>query len=88
MIMGTTSIKKAKIKIPSKSTVTMTKRDGPIKVRVLERRQTAVRPASPTSAVLLAQKMCHWSVLGSYNILDRYNRYLCTSAYVQKIDPS
>ncbi len=47
------SIKKAKI--PSKSTVTMTKRDGRIKVRALERRQTAVRPASPTSVALLAQ---------------------------------
>ena len=47
LIMGTTSIKKAKI--PSKSTVTVTKRDGRIKVRALERRRTAVRPASPTS---------------------------------------
>ena len=53
LIMGTTSIKKAKI--PSKSTVTVTKRDGRIKVRALERRQTAVRPASPTSVALLAQ---------------------------------
>ena len=33
--MGTTSIKKAKI--PSKSTVTGTKRDGRVKVRALER---------------------------------------------------
>ncbi len=39
LITGTTSIKKAKI--PSKSTVTVTKGDGRIKVRVLERRQTA-----------------------------------------------
>jgi hypothetical protein len=53
LIMGTTSIKKANI--PSKSTVTMTKRDGRIKVRALERRETAVRPASPTSVALLAQ---------------------------------
>jgi hypothetical protein len=53
LIMGTTSIRKAKI--PSKNTVTMTKRDGRIKVRVRERRQTAVRPASPTSVALLAQ---------------------------------
>ncbi len=80
LIMGTTSIKKAKI--PSKSTVTVTKRDtqqskrplsilviqcringnllsslfnGHIKVRALKRRQTAVQPASPTSAALLAQ---------------------------------
>jgi hypothetical protein len=53
LIMGTTSIKKAKI--PSKSTVTVTKRDGCIKVRALERRRTAVRPASPTSVALLAQ---------------------------------
>ncbi len=53
LIMGTDSIKKAKI--PSKSTVTMTKRDGHIKVRALERRQTAVRPASLTSVALLAQ---------------------------------
>ena len=53
LIMGTSSIKKAKI--PSKSTVTITKRDGRIKVRALERRQTAVRPASPTSVALLAQ---------------------------------
>ena len=44
-----------KTKIPSKSTVTVTKRDGHIKVRALERRQTAVRPASPTSVALLAQ---------------------------------
>jgi hypothetical protein len=53
LIMGTTSIKKAKI--PSKSTDTMTKRDCRIKVRELERRQTAMRPAGPTSVVLLAQ---------------------------------
>ncbi len=53
LIMGTTSIKKAKI--PSKSTVTVTKRDGRIKVRGLKRRQTTVRPASPTSVALLAQ---------------------------------
>jgi hypothetical protein len=53
LIMGTTSIKKAKI--PSKSTVTVTKRNGCIKVRTLERRQTAVQPASPTSVALLAQ---------------------------------
>jgi hypothetical protein len=53
LFMGTTSIKKATI--PSKSTVTMTKRDGRIKVRALERRQTAVRPASPTSVAALAQ---------------------------------
>jgi hypothetical protein len=36
LIMGTTSIKKAKI--PSKNTVTVTKKDGRIKVRTLERR--------------------------------------------------
>jgi hypothetical protein len=53
LIMRTTSIKKAKI--PSKSIVTMTKRDGHIKVRALKRRQTPVRPASPTSVALLAQ---------------------------------
>ncbi len=52
LIMGT-SIKKAKI--PSKSTVTVTKRDGRVKVRALERRRTTVWPASPTSVVLLAQ---------------------------------
>ncbi len=53
LIMGTTSIKKAKI--PSKSTATVTKRDGCIKARALKRRQTAVRLASPTSVALLAQ---------------------------------
>jgi hypothetical protein len=53
IIMGMSSIKKAKI--PSKSTVTMTKRDGCIKVRVLMRSPTAVRPSSPTSVGLLAQ---------------------------------
>ena len=53
LIMGMSSIKKAKI--PSKSTVTVTKKDGCIKVRVLERSLTAVRPASPTSVGLLAQ---------------------------------
>ncbi len=53
LIMGTTSIKKAKI--PSKSTVTMTKRDGCITVSAFKRRQTAVRPGSPTSVALLAQ---------------------------------
>jgi hypothetical protein len=53
LITGTTSINKAKI--PSKSTVTVIKRDGRVKVRALERRRTAVRPASPTSVVLLAQ---------------------------------
>jgi hypothetical protein len=52
LIMETTSIKKDKV--PSKSTVTVTKRDGRIKVRVAKRRQTAVRPASPTSVALLA----------------------------------
>jgi hypothetical protein len=51
--MGTTSIKKAKI--PRKSTVTVTKRDGRVKVRALERKRTAVRPASPTSVALVAQ---------------------------------
>jgi hypothetical protein len=40
LIMGMSSIKKAKI--PSKSTVTETKRDGRIKVRALERSLTAV----------------------------------------------
>jgi hypothetical protein len=67
LIMGMSSIKKAKIpskgmssvknaKIPRKSTVTVTKRDGHIKVRELERsRRTAVRSASPTSVGLLAQ---------------------------------
>ncbi len=83
LIMGMSSIKKAKItnkgmssvkkaKIPRKSTVTVTKRDGRIKVRELERnRRTAVRPASPTSVGLLAQYMRHRSVLGIYdNILD------------------
>jgi hypothetical protein len=53
LIMGMSSIKKAKI--PSKRTVTVTKRDGRIKVRVLESRQTAVRPVSPTRVALLAQ---------------------------------
>jgi hypothetical protein len=53
LIMGTTSIKKAKI--PRKSTVTVTKRDGWVKVRALERKQTAVRPASPTSVALVTQ---------------------------------
>ena len=67
LIMGMSSIKKAKIpskglssvnkaKIPRKSTVTVTKRDGHIKVRELERsRRTAGRSASPTSVGLLAQ---------------------------------
>jgi hypothetical protein len=45
LIMGTTSIKKAKI--PRKSIVTVTKRDGRVKVRALERKRTAVRPVSP-----------------------------------------
>jgi hypothetical protein len=53
LIMGMSLIKKAKIL--SKSTVTMTKKDGRIKVRVLERSPTAVRPSSPTSVGLLAQ---------------------------------
>jgi hypothetical protein len=67
LIMGMSLIKKAKIpnkgmssikkaKIPRKSTVTVTKRDGRIKVRELKRsRRTAVRSASPTSVGLLAQ---------------------------------
>ena len=53
LVMGMTSIKKSKI--PSKSTVTVAKRDGHIKVRELERSQTAVRPDCPTSVGLLAQ---------------------------------
>ena len=53
LIMGMTSINKSKI--PSKSTVTVTKRDGRIKVRNLERSQTAVRLKGPTSVGLLAQ---------------------------------
>ena len=67
MIMGMSSTKKAKIpskgmssvkkaKIPRKSTVTVTKRDGLIKVRELKgSHRTDVRPASPTSVGLLAQ---------------------------------
>jgi hypothetical protein len=62
LIMGMLSIKKAKI--PSKSTKTVTKRDGCIKVRALERRQTSVRPVSPASVALLAQYMHHRIVLG------------------------
>ena len=53
LIMGMSSIKKAKIS--SKSTVTVIKRDGPIKVRALERRHTTVRPVNPASVALLAQ---------------------------------
>jgi hypothetical protein len=65
--MGMSSIKKAKIpskglssvkkaKIPRKSTVTVTKRNGCIKVRELKRRRrTSVRPANPTSVGLFAQ---------------------------------
>jgi hypothetical protein len=52
-IMGMSSIKKAKIL--SYSTVTVTKRDGCVKVRALERSLTAVRPARLTSVGLLAQ---------------------------------
>jgi hypothetical protein len=44
LIMGMSSIKKAK-----------TKRDGHINVRGLKRSLTAVRPASPTSVGLFAQ---------------------------------
>ncbi len=67
LIMGMSSIEKAKIpskgmssvkkaKIPRKSTITVTKRDGHIKVRDLKRsRRTAVRSACPTSVGLLAQ---------------------------------
>jgi hypothetical protein len=53
LIMGMSSIKKAKIL--SKSNVTMTKRDGCTKIRALERSPTAMRPSSPTSVGLLAQ---------------------------------
>jgi hypothetical protein len=53
LIMGMSSTKKAKIS--SKSTANVTKRDGRIKARALERSLTAVRPASPTSVGLLAQ---------------------------------
>ncbi len=53
LIMGISSFKKAKI--PSKSTVTVTKRDGCIKARALKRSLTAVRPDSLTSVGLLAQ---------------------------------
>jgi hypothetical protein len=53
LIMGMSSIKKAKV--PSKNTVTVTKRDGRIKVRALKRSLTAVRPASPTSVGLWAK---------------------------------
>jgi hypothetical protein len=55
LIMGMPSISIKKAKIPSKSTVTVTKRYGHIKVRALKRRRTTVRPASPTSVALLAQ---------------------------------
>ena len=54
LIMGMSSINK-KAKIPSKSTVTVAKRDGRIKVRVLKRRRTTVRPVRPTSVAFLAQ---------------------------------
>jgi hypothetical protein len=69
LIMGMSSIKKAKI--PSKSTVTMTKKDRRIKVRALERRRATVRPTRPISVALLAQSMHYRSMLGLYNILDR-----------------
>jgi hypothetical protein len=53
--IGMTSIKKSK-KIPNKNTVlNVTKRDGCVKVRELERSQTAVRPDSPTSVGSWAQ---------------------------------
>ena len=55
LTMGTTMISFNKSKISSKSTGTMTKRDGRNKVSVLERSQTAVRQDSPTSVGLLAQ---------------------------------
>jgi hypothetical protein len=52
-IMGMTSIKRPKN--PNLSSVTMIRRDGRVKVRRLERNQTARRPISPSSVGVLAQ---------------------------------
>jgi hypothetical protein len=74
-IMGMASIKKAKN--PSKS-----------KSRLLKGNKTAKKPISSFSVKMLAQLVCHRSVLGLYNNLDCYSRYLHTCTYIQKIDPS
>jgi hypothetical protein len=75
LIMGMVSIKKAKN--PSKS-----------KSRLLKGNMTSKMSGSSSSVKVMAQYLCHRSVLGLYNILDWYGRYVGTCTYIQKIDPS
>jgi hypothetical protein len=67
----------------------VTKRDGCIMVRELKRS----RQAQLWGLLVLPVLGCWHSksdtgVCWGYNILDRYSRYLRTSTYVRKIDPS
>ncbi len=57
LIIGMASIKKAKTPSTSKS-------------RLLEGNKTARKPISSSSVKVMAQLVCHRSVLGLYNILD------------------
>jgi hypothetical protein len=65
LIMGVASIKKAKN--PSKS-----------KSGLLKKIKTAKKPVSSSSVKVMAQLACHRSVLGLYDILDWYGRYIDT----------
>ncbi len=86
LIMGMASIKKAKNPIMSKSIVI--KRDNSVRARLLEGDKTARKPVSSSIVKVMAQLVCHRSVLGLHNILDWYGRYIYTCTCIQKIDPS
>jgi hypothetical protein len=71
LIMGMASIKKAED--PSKH-----------KSRLLEGNKSSKKSGSSSSVKVMAQKVCHRSVLGLYNHLDWYGRYIHTCTYIQK----
>jgi hypothetical protein len=65
-------------------TTSITKRKNPSKsnTRSLEGNKTAKKLVSSSSVKVMAQYVCHRSVLGLYNILDWYGRYIHTHTYV------
>jgi hypothetical protein len=64
-VMDMTSIKKRN-KNTSTSKPALIKKEGPVKVRLLKRNKTARKWASPSSVGVLAQQVCHRSVLDLY----------------------
>jgi hypothetical protein len=80
LLMGVASIMKAKNPSTSKSTVI--KRDNSFKVGLLKGNETARKLVSSSSVKMMAQQVCHTSVLGLYTILDWYGRYVHTCTFV------